>query len=238
MFSGVNQFGSAGARAVAKRAGSDPWTFLPVTRRVAASPIVTSEVSLARWCPYCYRMTLLDTTSAPLVTPAERSDRLTTAGAAWSDRIAADTANAQLTYRVKAAGEGSVASRITVGKHTFFVDEPGALAGDDIAASPVEYALGALISCQVVVYRLYAQALGIQVDEIDIVAEGDLDARRLFGIDETVRAGFSGVRLAISITGPESDERYQELRAVVDAHCPVLDLFANPTPVTVTVFKS
>jgi Predicted redox protein, regulator of disulfide bond formation len=106
-----------------------------------------------------------------------------------------------------------------------------------VAASPVEYALGALLSCQVVVYRLYAQALGIQVDEIDIAAEGDLDARRLFGIEESVRPGFGAVRLAVTITGPESEERYQELRAAVDEHCPVLDLFRNPTPVTVTVAK-
>ena len=41
-------------------------------------------------------------------------------------------------------------------------------------------------------------------------------------------AGFNDVRLTITITGPESDERYQQLRDVVDAHCLVLDLFANP----------
>ncbi len=68
-------------------------------------------------------------------------------------------------------------------------------------------------------------------------AEGDLDARRLFGIDESVRAGFGAVRLNISISGPESAERYDELRAAVDAHCPMLDLFANETPVTTVVSK-
>ena len=183
-------------------------------------------------------MTLLDSASASTVTSVERAVRLNDAGTVWAARIAADPATAQLTYRVKATGEGSVASRITAGKHVFFVDEPGALAGDDIAASPVEYALGALISCQVVVYRLYAQALGIEVDEIDIAAEADLDARRLFGLKDDVRAGFTDVRLTISITGPETDERYQELRTVVDAHCPVLDLFANPTPVSVSVRKA
>ncbi|HAM25578.1 MAG TPA: hypothetical protein DCP11_02445 [Microbacteriaceae bacterium] len=73
---------------------------------------------------------------------------------------------------------------------------------------------------------------------LEIAAEGDLDARRLFGLDETLRAGFTDVRLAISITGPETEERYRELRAAVDAHCPVLDLFANPTPVTATVSKA
>ena len=77
----------------------------------------------------------------------------------------------------------------------------------------------------------------LTIDDITIDAEGDLDARRLFGIDEGVRAGFSDVRLAITITGPESQERYEHLREAVDAHCPVLDLFANATPVTATVRK-
>lgn len=183
-------------------------------------------------------MTLLEITSVPSISADERAERLTAAGSAWGERIAADTSAAQLTYRVSATSEGSVASLITAGKHRFLVDEPAALAGDDLAASPVEFALAALVSCQVVVYRLYAQALGIQVDEIAIRSEGDLDARRLFGIDETVRAGFGAVRLDIAITGPETEERYNELREYVDAHCPVLDLFANPTPVSVTVRKA
>ena len=183
-------------------------------------------------------MTLTDTITAPPVTSEERAARLLEAGTSWNTRIANDPTAALLTYKVTGEGEGAVASIIKAGKHAFLVDEPGALAGDDLAASPVEFALGALISCQIVVYRLYANALGIRVDDIDITAEGDLDARRLFGIDETVRAGFTEVRLQVSITGPESDERYQQLRAAVDAHCPVLDLFANPTPVTVSVTKA
>lgn len=191
---------------------------------------------------YGLPMTLLSDTLAPTPVPAvtaeERAARLIEAGSAWGTRIGADPTTAQLTYRVSGEGEGSVASSIRAGKHTFIVDEPGALAGDDVAASPVEYALGALISCQIVVYRLYAQGLGIQVDDIRIDAEADLDARRLFGIDETVRAGFSDVRLIITITGPESDERYQQLRDVVDAHCPVLDLFANATPVSAVVHSA
>jgi len=225
-------------------------------------------------------MTLLDSTTALTSTAAERAERLTAAGASWGSRIAADPANAQLTYRVRGRGEGSVASAITAGKHRFLVDEPAALAGDDLAArklfgidesvragfsdirlaitagkhrflvdepaalaggdlaaSPVEVALGALISCQIVVFRLYAHSLGIQVDDISVAAEGDLDARKLFGINESVRAGFSDIRLTITLTGPESDERYQQLRSVVDKHCPVLDLFVNPTPVSIAVVK-
>lgn len=183
-------------------------------------------------------MTIIDTTPTVLSdTAIERAKRLTEAGTAWAQRIAADPTSGQLTIRVNGSGTGSVATAIAAGKHSFLVDEPDALAGDNSGASPVEFALAALISCQVVVYRLYAQSLGIQVDDIDVKAEGDLDARRLFGIEQSVRAGFAGVRLAITITGPETDARYQELREVVDAHCPVLDIFANPTPVSITVAK-
>jgi len=207
------------------------------SRAVGSSHSVTI-VERLELSPYDRGMTLLDSISVPTVTAEERATRLTEAGSAWGERIAADAANGRLTYRVSGSGEGSVASTIVAGKHAFVVDEPAALAGDDVAASPVEVALGALISCQIVVYRLYAQALGIRVDEINIRAEGDLDARRLFGIEESVRPGFTDVRLQISITGPETEERYQELRSAVDAHCPVLDLFANPTPVSITVSKA
>ena len=183
-------------------------------------------------------MTLIETATIPVSDAAERARRLDDAGSAWSSRIAADRGAAHLTYRVSGDGAGAVASRITAGRHTFVVDEPAALAGDDVAASPVEYALGAFISCQIVVFRLYANALGIPFDRISIQAEGDLDAARLFAVDESVRAGFSDIRLAVELEGPESQERYEELRAAVDAHCPVLDLFANATPVTTSVRKA
>ena len=205
-------------------------------RRHAETTFVTFD-TVGVVVPTVEGMTLLDSPSIPSTSAAVRADRLTAAGTAWGERIAADISAAQLTYTVHGQGRGSVATAVRAGKHEFLVDEPAALAGDDLAASPVEYALGALAACQVVVYRLYAQALGIRVDDVDVKAEGDLDARRLFGIDESVRAGFGAVRLHVTLSGPESAQRYDELRQAVDAHCPVLDLFQNATPVTTVVTK-
>lgn len=162
-----------------------------------------------------------------------RAEKLTAAGTAWGQRIAANTASASLTFTTSGVSTGSVSSEITAGKHSFIVDEPAALAGDDVAASPVEFALGALISCQVVVYRLYAQQLGLRIDSLEVNADADLDVRGLFGIDQAVRPGFGDVRLKVKIGGPETRERYEELQAAVDTHCPVLDIFTNPTPVSV-----
>lgn len=181
--------------------------------------------------------TLTEATIVPEITADERAERLDAAGAAWSARIDANRDSSKLTYRADGVGVGSVATQVRAGKHEFVIDEPAPLAGDDVAASPVEYALGALVGCQVVVYRLYARALGIQVDDVRVTAEGDLDAARLLGKDETVRPGFSAIRLNVELTGPESQERYEQLRDAVDINCPVYDLFANPTPVSVTVTK-
>jgi hypothetical protein len=40
------------------------------------------------------------------------------------------------------------------------------------------------------------------------------------------------VRVTVRVSGPETPERYAELREAVDVHCPVLDLFGNATPVS------
>ncbi|MEE1620972.1 OsmC family protein [Zafaria sp. Z1313] len=164
---------------------------------------------------------------------AERARRLDDAASFWAGRIGEDTANAKAVYRAHGVSERSVATRVTAGRHEFVVDEPAALAGDDSDASPVEYALGALVSCQVVVYRLYAHQLGVAIDSLEITAEGDLDVRGIFGADPDTRPGFTAVRLTVHLNGPETPERYEELHQVVDARCPVLDLFARPTPVSV-----
>ena len=124
---------------------------------------------------------------------------------------------------------------IRTGAHTFRVDEPPALGGANAAANPVQYALASLGSCQAITYRFWAEQLGITFDALTVRVEGDLDVRGFFGFDDDVRPGLSAVRVEVAVSGPESQERYRELADAVDEHCPVLDLFKNPVPVTRTL---
>ncbi|MDH6247039.1 hypothetical protein M2432_004702 [Mycobacterium sp. OTB74] len=41
--------------------------------------------------------------------------------------------------------------------------------------------------------------------------------------------------MVVTVTGPETDERYRELHEAVETHCPVLDLARNPTVVRTTL---
>ena len=149
--------------------------------------------------------------------------------------VADDTANAQAVFSAQGTLVGITEVDIRTGTHTFKVDEPPALGGADEAANPVQYALASLGSCQAITYRFWAEQLGISFDTLSVRLEGDLDIRGFFGFDDTVRPGFSAIRVDVTVTGPGSDERYSELAAAVDAHCPVLDLFKNPVPVTRTL---
>jgi uncharacterized OsmC-like protein len=153
--------------------------------------------------------------------------------------VAADKSNARVVFRASATAHDAVASTVSLGQYRVEVDEPPPLGGDGKAANPVEYYLASLLSCQVVTWRIWAEKLGIKVGEITAYAEGDLDVQGFFGLDsgsgQAVRPGFNQVRLVITVTGPETPECYRELQEAVDAHCPVLDLTRNATPVTTTV---
>lgn len=124
---------------------------------------------------------------------------------------------------------------VRVRGHRFSVDEPADLGGSDLAANPVELALSALGSCQAITYRVWADKLGIELEGVRVDVEGDLDIRGFFGFVDGVRPGYNDVRVTVTLTGPESDETYARLTEQVDAHCPVLDIFAAPVPVTVEV---
>ena len=145
--------------------------------------------------------------------------------------IDADPIKAKAVFSVKGDLVGLTEVDLTTRQHSVKVDEPPSLGGQDLGANPVEHALIALASCQAITYRFWAAKLGIELGGLEIEAEGDLDVRGFFGFDESVRPGFTEVRLEITPTGPEAPERYQELADAVDAHCPVLDLFTNATPV-------
>jgi uncharacterized OsmC-like protein len=146
-----------------------------------------------------------------------------------------DPANAQALFTAQGTLVGVTEVDIQTGAHSFKVDEPPALGGADVAANPVQYALASLGSCQAITYQFWAEQLGIGFDTLSVRVEGDLDVRGFFGFDDSVRPGFSAVRVEVTVAGPESPERYQDLAAAVDRHCPVLDLFANPVPVTRTL---
>ncbi|WP_440073302.1 OsmC family protein [Streptosporangium sp. OZ121] len=123
---------------------------------------------------------------------------------------------------------GRMHAAVRTGRHEFVIDEPPALGGNDAGASPVNHILAALGACQIVTYQIWGPKLGIRVDDIHIRLAGTVDLRGLLGLSDDVRPGFEQIDVEVTLTGPESAERYERLANEVEAHCPVLDSLQVP----------
>lgn len=157
-----------------------------------------------------------------------------TYGAVVRDGVAAFAeapSSALATFRVESRQEAGLKSRVRTRSFTIDVDEPPTLAGTDLAPSPVEYALAALATCQEITYRLHADALGIPLDGVAVTLEGDIDLRGFFGTEHPIRPGFLAIRGTVTLDSRAPADELERLRAYVDAHCPVLDLLSNATPI-------
>lgn len=143
-----------------------------------------------------------------------------------------DPAKARSTLAVTSRQVQGLASEATIRHFTIALDEPECLGGADSAPNPAEYVLAALAACQEVTYRLFADRRGIPLNAVSVRLKGDLDLRGLLGLDAAVRPGFTGIRGSVHLDSPASLEELADLKAAVDAHCPVLDILRAPVPVS------
>ena len=148
-----------------------------------------------------------------------------------TDAINSDPTAGAVSFDAHTTLVGVTEVDVITGTHTFKVDEPEVLGGTDVAANPVQLVLASLGACQTITYRVWAAKLGMALEGVEARVEGDLDLRGFFGLDDGVRPGFTRIRLFVTLRGPEPPERYEELIAAVNRHCPVLDIVANPVPI-------
>ena len=114
------------------------------------------------------------------------------------------------------------------------LDEPLELGGQDTGPNPVEAVLAALGGCQAIVYRAYAAALGLRLDNVSVETKGYLDLRGFLNLSD-VGAGFERVSYTTRIESPEPPEKLRQLARLVEEHCPVLDTLRSPVEVTGTL---
>lgn len=65
--------------------------------------------------------------------------------------------------------------------------------------------------------------------------DGTLDLRGFFSVAPRPRAGFTEIVGSVRIDSPASVDPLKRLKDAVDAHCPVLDLLRNATPLRIAL---
>ena len=115
------------------------------------------------------------------------------------------------------------------------VDEPVDLGGGNAAMNPVELVLGALGTCQEIMYAAYASVMGITLSKVTVNVKGYLDLKGLFAMDETVPPGYKKICYETAIESPADSETLKKLVAMVESHCPVLDTLTRAVEVSGSV---
>ena len=117
-------------------------------------------------------------------------------------------------------GEG-ITCRIETGKAPVTAGLHPATGGDGLSACSGDMLLEALVGCAGVTLNAVATALGIQLREAKVRAEGDLDFRGTLGVSKDVPVGFERIRLRFYLDTDATAEQVATAIRLTERYCVV-----------------
>ncbi|MGC1381921.1 MAG: OsmC family protein [Candidatus Baltobacteraceae bacterium] len=103
-----------------------------------------------------------------------------------------------------------------------------ATGGDGLAACSGDMLLEALVACAGVTLNAVATALGIDVRDGIVRAEGDLDFRGTLGVAKEALVGFSRIRVQFALDTDASEEQLTTLIRLTERYCVVYQTLRQP----------
>jgi len=103
-------------------------------------------------------------------------------------------------------------------------DEPEQMGGTNQGANPMSAALGVMGACQTIVAFLFAEKMGIKLEDFYVELEGDMDMDALMQKHEG-RTGFQEIRYKMHIKADNTIEELEKFGHFIEQTCPVSDTF-------------
>jgi uncharacterized OsmC-like protein len=94
--------------------------------------------------------------------------------------------------------------------------------------------LEALVACAGVTLNAVATALGIELRDASVQAEGDLDFRGTLGVSKEVKVGFQNIRLAFTLDTDASEEQIATLLRLTERYCVVYQSLVSSPAMTMS----
>jgi uncharacterized OsmC-like protein len=129
-------------------------------------------------------------------------------------------------------GEG-ITCKIETGKAPVTAGLHPATGGDGLSACSGDMLLEALVGCAGVTLNAVATALGIQLRDAKVWAEGDLDFRGTFGVSKDFPVGFERIRLRFDLDTDATAEQVATLIRLTERYCVVYQTLSRPAKIDV-----
>jgi len=140
---------------------------------------------------------------------------------------------ARITLRAQGRVAEGVSCRVDTGKGLVTAGLHPGTGGSGLAACSGDMLLEALVACAGVTLAAVATALGIELRDASVSAEGDLDFRGTLGLAREVPVGFQAVRLRFALDTDASDEQLDTLLRLTERYCVVYQTLAQPPALSV-----
>ena len=129
-------------------------------------------------------------------------------------------------------GEG-ITCKVETGKALVEAGLHPATGGNGLSACSGDMLLEALVACAGVTLGAVATALGIQLRDATVRAEGDLDFRGTLGVSKDVPVGFQQIRLQFDLDTDASEEQLATLLRLTERYCVVYQTLSQPAKIHV-----
>jgi uncharacterized OsmC-like protein len=130
-------------------------------------------------------------------------------------------------------GEG-IACRVDTGKALIEAGLHPASGGSGMQACSGDMLLEALVACAGVTLKAVATALGIELREASVHAEGDLDFRGTLGVARDAPVGFRAIRLRFDLDTDAPAAQRAKLIELTERYCVVLQTLSRPPALVVS----
>ena len=137
------------------------------------------------------------------------------------EKYKTDPESAIVTLKAKGKiGEG-ISCNIDTGRALIEAGLHPATGGTGFLACSGDLLLEALVACAGVTLRAVATAIGIEINNGTIQAEGDIDFRGTLGVSKEVPVGFKSIRLTFNLDPDITSEQIETISKLTERYCVV-----------------
>jgi uncharacterized OsmC-like protein len=149
------------------------------------------------------------------------SEELRSLQAPFKERYRAQPDVALITLRAEGRLGESLTCKVETGKALVEAGLHPATGGDGTMACSGDMLLEALVACAGVTLRSVGTALGIEIRDGTVRAEGDLDFRGTLGVAKEAPVGFQRIRLYFDLDTDAAAEQLATLIRLTERYCVV-----------------
>ncbi|TDI92687.1 MAG: OsmC family peroxiredoxin [Caldithrix sp.] len=130
-------------------------------------------------------------------------------------------------------GEG-ITCKIETGNALVEAGLHPATGGDGLSLCSGDMLLEALVACAGVTLRAVATAIGVDLRDATISAEGDLDFRGTLGVSKETPVGFQSIRLHFNLESDADQDQLDSLIKLTERYCVVYQTLSSAPSISIT----